>query len=82
MTFPAIYLIEVLILLSLKRDLLTKLLQSMGRRSLLGISTFSAFISLILVGYGIDSSMKGLSSFSIVAFVASVHLVCFALPTY
>lgn len=44
----------------------------MGRRSLLAASVSGAFVSLILVGYGIDSGNKLLSSVAIVTFVAYV----------
>lgn len=44
----------------------------MGRKTLLNISIAGAFISLLAVGYGLDSGMKVLTSFAIITFVAYV----------
>ena len=43
----------------------------MGRKNLLNISMLGALISLLCVGYGIDTNTKWLSSGAIIAFIAS-----------
>lgn len=43
----------------------------MGRKTLFNISMLSALVSLMAVGYGIDTNTKWLSSGAIIAFVAS-----------
>jgi len=47
------------------------LIERMGRKALLFISIGGAFVSLLAVGYGLDSGMKALSSLAIITFVAS-----------
>lgn len=43
----------------------------MGRKSLLNISMLGSFVSLLAVGYGLDSNQKMLASVAIIIFVAS-----------
>jgi len=47
------------------------LIERMGRKALLFISVGGAFVSLLAVGYGLNSGMKALSSIAIITFVAS-----------
>ncbi|EJD02102.1 general substrate transporter [Fomitiporia mediterranea MF3/22] len=47
------------------------LIERMGRKSLLNISMLGAFVSLLAVGYGLDTNQKVLASTAIITFVAS-----------
>ncbi|KAF4578645.1 hypothetical protein EYR36_000452 [Pleurotus pulmonarius] len=47
------------------------LIEKMGRRPLLTVSTVGAIISLLAVGYGLDSNYVTLSSIAIITFVMS-----------
>ncbi|KAH8102879.1 general substrate transporter [Cristinia sonorae] len=47
------------------------LIERMGRKSLLTISIIGATVSLLSVGFGLDSGLVGLSSIAIIAFIAS-----------
>ncbi|KAG5221515.1 25S rRNA adenine-N(1) methyltransferase [Salix suchowensis] len=67
MTFPPIVLIEVCYTQAPKvRE------QKMGRRPLLSVSTGGAIVSLLAVGYGLDSNYVALSSIAIITFVMYV----------
>jgi len=47
------------------------LIERMGRKTLMTMSSLGAFVSLVLVGYGLDAAMVALSSAAILVFIAS-----------
>ena len=69
MTFPPILLIDVRIIFSCGPRHLYKTLQKLGRRKLLLISTIGQLISLVFLGYGLNSGKSTISSISILTFV-------------
>ncbi|KAG6833484.1 hypothetical protein H0H87_006056 [Tephrocybe sp. NHM501043] len=71
MTFPPIVLIEVS-LFAYMLDSTEIFLKRVGRRRLLAISTIGALVSLLTVGFGLNTSRVTLSSIAILTFVMLV----------
>ncbi|KIP10323.1 hypothetical protein PHLGIDRAFT_65930 [Phlebiopsis gigantea 11061_1 CR5-6] len=63
MTFPPIFLIEA--------STNTPSIFRLGRKTLLALSASGAFLSLVGVGFGLDSGLVALASITILTFVAS-----------
>ena len=55
-------------------------MQRLGRKTLLSLSAIGAFLSLVGVGYGLDSGAVALASVTILTFVAYVLLLRVILP--
>ncbi len=71
MTFPPIFLIEVLILKYSKIHVVLMIIffQKLGRKRLLQISVLGSIISLLTLGYGLNTGTSSMSSVSIIVFV-------------
>lgn len=78
MTFPPIFLIEVRTHNVLPFVHLVTVyihIQRLGRKTLLALSATGGFISLVGVGYGLDSGLVAVASVTILTFVAYVRLM-------